>query len=355
VQDGNGTYTGAKAAGWKHMPVNIVPAAAHAADQKAKEIAKAAIDPADPKYAGLPKKAEQPSNDKWELIKLSEHGLDELKDWLNRGKGVASKAGCKTMDKGPNDTTTEEWNTPGGMLFIAKLKTEGRKGMYRANQKVRDDYGGNWNRLTDIVRCTIAVDSLDDMHNVMKSLDASGMKVAQTPKNRFLKPTDEGYMDVNLVVTLKNGTHAEVQLNIKDMMRAKNDGHPFYETTRVIGAKYEERAATSKLEKEDWHPDDQDAWDAGDAKKKHEIEQKYEAKPAQTKTPREKWPADEREKYIAAYNEQKRIYGKAYSDHIVKYYGGDESKMIKSHQRVILLFGKSRHGILRAQQSDFRR
>jgi hypothetical protein len=338
VQDGNGTYTGAKAAGWKTMPVNIKTVAEHEADLKAKELAKAVIDPKDPKYVGLPPKAEQPSNDKWELINLSKEGLDQLKDWLNRGKGIASKAGCKTMTKGPNEVTSEEWQEPGGMLFIAKLKTEGRKGMYRAEQKVAG-YGGNWNRLTDIVRCTIAVDSLDDMHKIMKSLDASGMKVAQTPKNRFLKPTDEGYMDVNLVVTLDNGTHAEVQLNVKDMMRAKNDGHHYYEITRVIDEKYEKRKASPKVAKDGWHPDDQDAHDAAKTdEEKQAIEQKYDAKPAQTKTPRDKWEPADREKHAAAYNKQKEIYGKAYSDHIKKYYGGDESKMIKSARMVLLFF-----------------
>jgi hypothetical protein len=102
--------------------------------------------------------------------------------------------------------------------------------------------------------------------------------------------------------------------------------------------------------KESWHPDDQDAHDAATKdEEKHAIEQKYEAKPAQTGVPEEKWEPAEREEYIAAYNKQKEIYGKAYSDHIKKYYGGDESKLIKAQQRVILLFGANRYGILRTQ------
>jgi hypothetical protein len=292
VMDGNGTFTAAKKAGWKHMPVNIMGAGAAKADARAKELAKAVIDPADPKYAGLPVKATQPSNEKDELLKLSAAGLEELKDWLNRNKGVASKAGCRSMTKGPDDVTDEEWAQPGGMLFIATLKTASAKGMIRAQQKV-DGKGGNWNTLTDIVRCTIATDSLDDMHALMKSLDASGMKVAQQPKNRFLKPTDEGYMDINLVVTMNNGTQAEVQLNVKDMMKAKNDGHHFYEITRVIDEKYEKRPDREQVLPPDWEPGDYD-------------------------------------EHQAAYKEQVRIYGKAYADHIQKYYGGDESKMVKS-------------------------
>jgi hypothetical protein len=305
VEDGNGTFTAAKKAGWKHMPVNIKPAGAADADGnpevKAKEIAKAVVDPADPKFADLPKKAVQPTADRDELFALSEAGLGQLKEWLNEGRGVASKLGFKTMTTGPNNVTAEEYAKPGKMLFIAGLKQAG-DGIKRTTEKVEEDYDGDWSRISDLVRCTLAVDDLHDMADTMASLEASGMKVAQVPKNTFLKPTSMGYCDVNLIVTMKNGVQAEVQLNVKDMIQAKNVAHPFYEVTR-------------------------------------KLEGKYKKTKTQAATPIEQWPEAEQKTYAEAANKQKQIYGSAWLAHVKKHYSSAR-KMIKSLGRVLLLFGK---------------
>lgn len=285
VLDGNGTHAAATKHGWKSLPVNVV----HEADYNAKEVAKKVVNPAD--FKDLPKKSLQPANTQGGLYALAEAGLGELKDWLNRGKGVASKNGFKTMSTSPSDITAEEYAQPGGMLFIGKIK-----GMERAAEKVEGSYGGNWNQLTDIVRCTLAVDNLHDMANIMTSLKKSGMKIAQQPKNKFLTPTDMGYADINLVVTMPNGIQAEVQLNVKDMLRAKNDGHKFYETTR----KLDEKNAGIAPNK----------WDEADLKA-----------------------------YEEASNEQKRIYGEAWQHHVETHYGAG-SNMIKSMRRVVMVFGR---------------
>lgn len=284
VLDGNGTHTAAKAAGWKHMPVNVVKESEH----KAKEIAKKVVDPAE--HKALPKKALQPANTQEALYALAAPALNELKDWLDRGSGVASKAGFQSMTKPPEDVTPEEYAKPGGMLFVAPVK-----GAERAAEKVESDYDGNWNQLTDAVRCTLAVDDLNDMADIMESLKASGMKLAQQPKNKFLKPTEQGYSDVNLVVTLPNGMHAEVQLNVKDMLVAKNEGHKFYEITRKLDEK------NANIPDDQWSPEDDADFEKADA-------------------------------------EQRRIYGDAWGKHVEKHYG-TKSNMIKSLRRVLIFRG----------------
>lgn len=257
-------------------------------DDKATDLAKAAADPA--KYAELPKSAQQPSADPDELYQKAEEGLQQLKKWLNLGKGVASQMGYVTMTKGPDKVTDEEWDKPGGMLFIAELKA--RDG--RAAEKVEKDYKGDWSQLADIVRCTLAADSLNDLSDAIKTLEGHGMKVAKQPKNKFLKPTPQGYRDMNFVVTLPNGMLAEVQFNVKDMIKAKNVAHHFYEETRKINGKYTEQGIGD--------PDNPD---------------------------KEKWSQEDVDAYNAAEEKQVEIYSQAWVDHVKKHYGSDKT-MVKS-------------------------
>lgn len=291
VVDGNGTLTSVKKYGWKQLPVNVVSReeGEHIkGDDKATDLAKAAADPA--KYVELSKSARQPSADPDELYQKAEEGLQQLKKWLNMGKGVASQMGYVTMTKGPDKVTDEEWDKPGGMLFIAGLKA--RDG--RAAEKVQKDYKGDWSQLCDIVRCTLAADNLNDLSDAIKTLESHGMKVAKQPKNKFLTPTGQGYRDMNFVVTLPNGMLAEVQFNVKDMLKAKNVAHHFYEETRSINGKYNEQGIGD--------PDHADF---------------------------DKWSQEDLDAYNQANDKQVEIYTKAWVDHVKKHYGSDKA-MVKS-------------------------
>lgn len=286
IVDGNGTYTAAIKHGWKNLPVNVVDVHEH----KAAALAKAAADPT--KFAQLPPKAAQPAKDQGQLFELAPQALKELQDWLDRGKGIASQHGFATMTKAPEEVTPAEWEKPGGMLFIAPIKSE-----QRSAEKVQADYGGDWSRLTDVVRCTIAADDLNGVADMIKALEGQGMEVAQRPKNKFLKPSAQGYRDINFVIKMPNGCMAEVQCNVKDMLRAKNEAHPHYEKSRSIEAKYTQNGALADMST--WAPEDQKA-------------------------------------YSESEDAQVALYEKAWLDHVKKHYGDDDSKMIKSHRKVLL-------------------
>lgn len=240
VTDGNGTLTAAKKHGWKTLPVVEAPA----------EDAKAAggdgdLGPAPPSLfdegdvQGLEREAAQPVKDAEELFGLSAPALEHLKEWLNKGKGICAQLGHQTMTKAPEGVTDEEWGKPGGMLFIAPLK-----GRARSEEKVANDYGGDWSRLLDTVRCSIAVDSHDELKGVLEKLKAGGLKLAKQPKDRFAKPIPCGYRDALLNVKLPNGLVAEVQLHVKAMLRAKNAGHKHYEIERSLEPKVKDGTAT---------------------------------------------------------------------------------------------------------------
>jgi hypothetical protein len=194
--------------------------------------------------AGLPKTGSQPFTDQKTLYDAARPALDQLKTWLDKGSGVATANGVKLMDKGPGDLTDEEWAAPGAMLFVAGLKGE-----KRAGEKVAADYGGDWSQLRDVVRCSLAFDTMTDLQTLLDKMKGSGMVLAQQPKDRFQSPTAEGYRDLMMNVTLPNGMIAEVQMHLKAMLVAKNQGHKYYETIRTIAAKPEK----------EWTPDERTA------------------------------------------------------------------------------------------------
>lgn len=238
VTDGNGTLTGAKKHGWKSLPVKVTEPAGQG------DAAGAAPKPlfAPEEMAALPAKAAQPVKTQQELYAASAPALDHLKEWLDRDKGLCSQLGYETMTTSPEAV---DWSKPGGMLFIAPLKGE-----KRAAQKVESDYGGDWSQLRDVVRCSIAVDTMEEVQSTLAKLKENGLKLAMQPKDRFAKPVPVGYRDLLMNVEFPNGTIGEVQLHWKPMLAAKSEGHHAYEVMRDIEVK----------PREQWGDEDKAAW-----------------------------------------------------------------------------------------------
>ena len=250
VVDGNGTMTSAKKLGWQHLPVKVVnreEGGRQMREAHAQDLAKATVHSLT-SGGELPKEARQPVNDERSLYRVSKRGLADMKQWLDEGNGICDQLGHTTMQVGPDDA---DMGKPGGMLFIAPLK-----GKKRARQKVRDDYGGDWSKLLDTVRCTIAVDTLDDLHKTAEALKAGGLQLAKKPKDRMTKPTAEGYRDIMMNVRLKNGMVAEVQLHLKSMLPAKTIGHHHYNVTRELIGKHGDTNPVN------WPPEDNHAYSA---------------------------------------------------------------------------------------------
>jgi hypothetical protein len=104
-----------------------------------------------------------------------------------------------------------------------------------------------------------------DLKNVLDKLKKSGLKLSQQPKDRFSNPTGSGYRDMLLNIEFPNGVIGELQLHVKPMLKAKNEGHHHYEVERTLVPKGPEN-----------------------------------------------WTPDERETVLAAQEAQKSIYGKAW-------------------------------------------
>jgi hypothetical protein len=205
----------------------------------------------------LPKIAHQPFHDPDTLYSASAASLQYLKQWLNQGQGLADQMGYKTMAGSPDDAIKSgEMNQPGGQLYIAKLKD--RYG--RAATKVAQDYKGDWSKLLDVTRASIAVDNLDQVRQTIDTLTKGGMVLAKRPKNRFENPTNEHYRDTLLNVKFPNGSIGEIQVHLKPMLIAKAEGHPHYEVIRGLLGKYGETSDRST-----WSVEDQQAFNKATA------------------------------------------------------------------------------------------
>ena len=120
----------------------------------------------------------------------------------------------------------------GPVVMVANMKSTDR-----LREKTETENNGNYSQVGDLVRGTIAVDSISDIPHVIKTLGESGITLARAPKDRYSEagPAQHGYRDILLNVKMPNGHIAELQINTKAMVLAKNtEGHKHYETERVI-------------------------------------------------------------------------------------------------------------------------
>lgn len=171
--------------------------------------------------------------------------FDEI---IDTGKGLDKALGATVAHPGSAEEFRKALDTPGPIVIVAPLK-----GANRAAEKVAADYGGDWSRLHDSVRATVAVDTVAEIPGTMEKLraelEARGWKVAKTPKNRFETPTPNGYRDIMINVVNQDGLIGEVQIHVKAMTKAKEDGHKLYEEQRSIEGK-------ALLEKRDMTPEE---------------------------------------------------------------------------------------------------
>lgn len=162
---------------------------------------------------------------------------------MDRGRGIDAALGTKAVRGDQKESP--DYSKPGIIIAIGPIKGEAR-----AKEKVESDYGGDWSRLTDVVRASVAVDTMDDLHHVMGVLRESGMKVVAQPKDRFAAPTEAGYRDLMFRVEYPNGHIGELQLHLKPILLAKSKAHKLYERTRSISAQAQKEGRTTMTDDE---------------------------------------------------------------------------------------------------------
>lgn len=184
----------------------------------------------DEQVKNLPDTVNQPVNSWDELNAMAQTGIWQLRGGLQT---VADSMGLRTDLTSPKQLTPADIASADGFLFIGKLKT-----FERASAKIASDYGGRWDQLRDVVRATIAVKTVGEVRRAVDKMYDAGLKFVQKPKDRFAKPTTEGYRDLLGIVKLPNGMLAEVQFHVKAMTAAKVVGHKDYVVVSSLTRKY---------------------------------------------------------------------------------------------------------------------
>lgn len=198
--------------------------------------------PAD-EVAKLPDSAAQPTKSPDKLFKEAKKAHQHQLQWLNQGKGLDSVIGASVIRADKGDPI--DFDQKGPVILIGPMKKQ-----ERAKEKVEADFGGDWSKLSDIVRASVAVDSFDDLEGVVKTLKERGLKLARKPKDRFAKPTSAGYRDILMNVTYPNGHVGELQLHLKSVLKAKDAGHKLYEDVRSIEAAAKKEGRDTLTEEE---------------------------------------------------------------------------------------------------------
>jgi hypothetical protein len=167
------------------------------------------------------------------LFEQAKEAYPQMLDWLDRGEGVDKRLGARVVRRDRDPDARMDLDREGPVMIIApnKDRTE-------AERKVRDRYGGDWREgAVDLVRATIAVDRYDQLHEVVDRLKESGLQLVSQPRNRFREPTEAGYRDVVLNARLPNGHIMEIQLHLKEVLRAKEEAHKEYRRVKGLDDK----------------------------------------------------------------------------------------------------------------------
>ena len=110
----------------------------------------------------------------------------------------------------------------------------GLKKRATAITKAQTKYKGDFAALTDLSRASLQFDKLDDVYGALAAIEKrTGIKIARM-NDRFLRPTAEGYRDIIMNLRMPNGHLVELQLHVKQIAKAKDKAHLFYERRRRI-------------------------------------------------------------------------------------------------------------------------
>ncbi len=106
------------------------------------------------------------------------------------------------------------------------------KSAKRIVEKTVLENDGDLGQLKDIVRASVAVDTLDDVRPLLQAIKRN-FDVIRV-KDRFANPM-MGYRDILLNFRSPNGTIGEIQIHVKPMLKAKETvGHRLYEQMRRL-------------------------------------------------------------------------------------------------------------------------
>jgi hypothetical protein len=113
-------------------------------------------------------------------------------------------------------------------------------------RKVTDELGGNAAQLRDVLRATVAYETVRETRvGAATLMDQFGKNIVRV-KDRIATPLASGYRDLLMNVRLKSGLISEIQFVSRDVLDTKmHAGHRIYEELRRPGLDREMAAELS--------------------------------------------------------------------------------------------------------------
>lgn len=158
----------------------------------------------------------------WEsAAAIGPQALAEYKGMLDN---LGQQLGFSPGRGSPDEMSEADLDSDESFIFLGPLKKQ-----EKSTDKVNTDYFGDWTQLKDLVRATIAVRGIEDVHGALDGLKRVGLNFAQKPKDNMTHGTKDGYRDLNLIVKLpQSGLLAELQIAVKQISKVKPEAHEYY-------------------------------------------------------------------------------------------------------------------------------
>lgn len=151
--------------------------------------------------------------------------------------------------RGELENITSDWKKKSGATdYFMRDELKARE---RIKQKIRTDYTYDGvphpERAVDLNGGTLVFKNLPDARAGLEKISKD--KRILRVKDRFARPTEEGYTDVLVNVRLKNGHVAEIQLHSEPVLWFKQEGpgHKLYSVLREINSKFKELEKKGEL------------------------------------------------------------------------------------------------------------
>lgn len=228
VLDGNGTFSAFKNYGWPSMPVNVFNSMGEfeAYEERRKKLEKLDFPP---RPAWLSPELYKAIGD--ELASQPEEKPPTIPDDIRAEMDALLKPMLEAAEvaKPVYDTMLTQLGAEIGALDV---KLAPVKSIVRGSEKLWIKYKGDTTRMLDLVRGTLVVANKNAAY---AALEALGQRIEIVRvDDRFATPTEAGYMDIAVGLRMPNGVMAELQINIPEMIEAKEVGHKLYEIERGL-------------------------------------------------------------------------------------------------------------------------
>lgn len=188
-----------------------------------------------PEEINAPRQTTAPHKTEEDAFRLANNSWPSLDRALEHGGGVqralnAVASHCQTLED-----VKQKLSLPfGPVVLMPPVKSK-----ESTLSKVTGKYAGDWTRVSDLIRGTVATDTVNQMQAAAavtrREMLKNGYTVAMTPEDKSSNPGPTGYRDIALKFRAPSGVLAEVLIMPKTFCLLKNgEGHRLYEECREI-------------------------------------------------------------------------------------------------------------------------